>query len=201
MYPRPTLPPSCVFAAKGRSVPTRVEAAPDNSFDSRARPFTSGKDRQSSAWNLSRGFDEGYETSKSLWLASFVTQRDHRIKSRGAPGGDVACEQSDNGQKQPDSGKRNRIGLTDAKELRLKQARECHSERRAHDEARQCEPESLAKNETVDASLLRAERHADADFPRALASGVSHDAIDADGGQQHGQKTKGAGKRSRDAYK
>src|SRR5215468_5345677 len=116
-----------------------------------------------------------------LWLASFVTQRDHRINSRGAPGGDVARQQSDNGHKQPDRGKRNRIGLTDAKELRLKQARECHSERRAHDEARQYEPESLAKNETVHVSLLRAERHADADFPRTLASAVSHDAIDADG--------------------
>jgi hypothetical protein len=66
----------------------------------------------------------------------FVAQRDHRINSRGAPGGDVAREQSDNGQKQPDRGKRNPVGLTDAKELRLKQARECHSERRAHGEAR-----------------------------------------------------------------
>src|SRR5580693_4627859 len=113
--------------------------------------------------------------------SSFVTQRDHRINSRGAPGGDVAREQSDNGQKQPDRGKRNSIGLTDAKELRLKQARECQTERGAHDEARQCEPESLAKNETVDVSLLRAERHADADFPRTLASGVSHNAVDADG--------------------
>src|SRR5215469_1322979 len=149
----------------------------------------------------SRGFNEGYETSKSLWLASFVTQRDHRINSRGAASGDVAREQSDNGQKQPDRGKRNSIGLTDAKEFRLKQARECHSERRAHDEARQCEPESLAKSETVDASPLRAERHADADFPRALASGVRHDAIDADGGEQHGKKTERAGERSRDASK
>ena len=93
----------------------------------------------------------------------------------------MAREQSDNGQKQPNRGERNRIGLTDAKELRLKQARECHSERRAHGEARQCEPESLAKSETLDASLLRAARHADADFPRTLASGVSHNAIDADG--------------------
>jgi len=118
-----------------------------------------------------------------------MPQCDHRINSRGAPGGDVAGEQSDNGQKQPDRGKRNSIGLTDAKELRLKQPRECHGERRAHDEAGQCEPESLAKNETVDASPLRAERDADADFPRALASTVSHDAIDADGGEQHGKKT------------
>src|SRR5438046_6910026 len=59
----------------------------------------------------------------------------------------------------------------------------------------------IAKNETVDASLLRAEHHADADFPRALASGVSHDAIDADGGEQHGKKTERAGKRSGDASK
>src|SRR5215472_4437509 len=132
--------------------------------------------------NCLEPLDDRYETSKTLWLVSFVTQRDHRINSRGAAGGDVAREQSDNGHKQPDRGKRNSIGLTDAKELRLKQARECQSERRAHDEARQCEPESLAKNETVDASLLRAERHADADFSRALASGVSHNAIDADGG-------------------
>src|SRR6516162_533380 len=101
----------------------------------------------------------------------------------------------------PIGGKRNRIGLTDAKELRLKQARECHSERRAHGEARHYEPESLAKNQTVDAFLLCAERHADADFPRALASGVSHDAIDADGGEQHGKKTERAGKRNRDALK
>ena len=49
----------------------------------------------------SRGFDEGYETSKSLWLASFVTQRDHRINSRGAAGGDVTREQSDNGHNKP----------------------------------------------------------------------------------------------------
>ena len=98
-----------------------------------------------------------------------MTQRDHRINSRGAAGGDVARQQSDNGDKQPDRGKRNSIGLTDAKELRLKQARECHSERGAHDEARQCEPESLVKNETVDASLLRAERHADAHATFSLA--------------------------------
>jgi hypothetical protein len=44
-------------------------------------------------------------------------------------------EQSGNGQKQPHRVKRNGIGLADAKELRLKQARECHCERRAHDEA------------------------------------------------------------------
>gem|GEM_PF-4642537 len=113
----------------------------------------------------------------------------------------MARQQSDNSHKQPDRGKRNSIGLTDAKELRLKQPRECHSERRARDEARQCEPESLAKNETLDAFLLRAERHADADFPRALASGVSHDAIDADGGEQHGKKTERGGKCNRDALK
>jgi hypothetical protein len=95
----------------------------------------------------------------------------------------------------------NSIRLTDAKELRLKQPGECHSERRAHDEARQCESESLVENKTVDASLLRAERHADADFSRALASAVSHDAIDADGGEQHSKKTERAGKRSRDASK
>ena len=68
-----------------------------------------------------------------------MTQRDHRIYSRGAAGGDVARQQSDDGHKQPDRGKRNRIGLTDAEELRLKQARERYSERCAHDEARQCE--------------------------------------------------------------
>src|SRR6516164_7526735 len=107
---------------------------------------------------------EATKLLKPLWLASFVSQCDHRINARGAPGGDVAREQSDNGQKQPDRGKRNSIGLTDPKELRLQQARECHSERRARDEARQCETESLAKNETIDASVLRAERHADADF-------------------------------------
>ena len=138
---------------------------------------------------------------KSARTQLLVPQCDHRINSRGAAGGDVARDQSDNGQKQPNRGKRNRIGLTDAKELRLKQARECHSERRAHDEARQCEPESLAENETVDASPLRAERHADTDFPRALASGVSHDAIDSNGGEQHGEKTERASKRGGDASK
>ena len=125
----------------------------------------------------------------------------HRINSRGAAGGDVAREQSDNGQKQPNRGKGNRIGLTYTKELRLEQARECQTERGAHDEARQCEPESLAKNEAVDAPLLRAERHTDADFARSLPSSVSHNAIDADGGEQHGKKTERAGKRSRDALK
>ena len=39
--------------------------------------------------------------SKSLRLASFVAQCDHRINSRGAAGGDVAREQSDNGHKKP----------------------------------------------------------------------------------------------------
>ena len=32
----------------------------------------------------------------------FVTQRDHRINSGGAAGGDVAREEGDTGQKQPD---------------------------------------------------------------------------------------------------
>ena len=54
-----------------------------------------------------------------------VPECHHRINSRGAAGGDVARDQSDNGPKQPDRGKRNHIGLTDAKELRFKQAREC----------------------------------------------------------------------------
>ena len=91
---------------------------------------------------------------------SFVPQCDHRINSRGAAGGDGARDQSDNGQKQPNRGKRNRIGLTDAKELRLKQARECHSERRAHDEPRQCESESLAKNDGRGQVTIRASEEA-----------------------------------------
>src|SRR2546430_2244840 len=96
--------------------------------------------------------------SAPMWkeIMLFVPQCNHRINSRGAAAGDVAREQSDNGQKQPNRGKRNRIGLTDTKELRLKQACECQSEHRAHDKARQCESESLAKNEAVDAFLLRA---------------------------------------------
>ncbi len=86
----------------------------------------------------------------------------------GAAGGDVAGgAQSDNGLEQADRGERNRIGVADAEELRLKQVREGQGEHHAHDEARQCESKSLAKNETVDASpSLRRGRHADADFSR-----------------------------------
>ena len=75
-----------------------------------------------------------------------MPQRDHWIDSRGTAGGDVARDQRDNGQKQPNRGKRNRIGLTDAKELRFQQARERQRECRAYHEACQCEPKSLAKN-------------------------------------------------------
>ena len=130
-----------------------------------------------------------------------VPQRDHRIDSRGSAGRNVARDQSDNRQQQPHRGKRKGVGRADAEELRLKKACAGHGERRAQDQARQREPAPVAKNEPVDACLLRPQCHADADFPRALASGVSHHAIDADGGEQHGKKTERAGKRNRDALK
>src|SRR5262249_61859651 len=106
-----------------------------------------------------------------------------------------------NAHNAPDKGNGIGSGSLAAKDFRLNQAGKCQGEPRPPPEPRQYEPESLAKNETIDAFLLRAERHADADFPRALARAVSHDAIDANGGEQHGQKTERAGKRSRDASK
>ena len=37
-----------------------------------------------------------------------------------------------------------------------------------------------------------AQRHADAELVRAPLDGVAHDAVDADGGQQHGEDREGA---------
>ena len=70
----------------------------------------------------------------------------------------------------------------------LQQARDGESAAEAEGGAEQREPQALAEHEREDVAELRAERHADADFVRALHDEAADHAIDAEGGEHDAQQ-------------
>ncbi len=54
------------------------------------------------------------------------------------------------------------------------------------------EAAGFAEDEAIDGALLSAERHADADFARALADGVGDDAVEADDAEDQSERGESA---------
>jgi hypothetical protein len=101
----------------------------------------------------------------------------------------MAGDQSDNGEEKTDRGEGESVGFADTEKLRSEEPCKGERKNKADPKASQCEAETLSENEPVDVSLFRAQRHADADFTRTLARGVSHNAVDADSRKQHREKS------------
>ena len=78
----------------------------------------------------------------------------------------------------------------------IKQAAQETREREAGDDAdadaRECGADSLAKNQSHDVAALRAQSHADADFPGALEDHMRDQPVQPYNGENQGQRSKTA---------
>ena len=91
------------------------------------------------------------------------------VDGRGAARGQTAGDEGDDDEHQSDGGKGERVVRGDAEELRAHEAGEAESESDTEGHANERHGCSLTENEAEDVTALRAERHADTDFARALA--------------------------------
>src|ERR1700731_983100 len=98
----------------------------------------------------------------------FVTQGHDGIDARGAASGDRTSSQRDDEQEQSDAQESEPIARSDAEKQTPQKAREREAGGHADGDARQGGADALAKNHSHDVATLRAESHADADFPGAL---------------------------------
>jgi hypothetical protein len=87
----------------------------------------------------------------------------------GAARRQPAGYQRNDDKHQSDSGEGERVVRGDAEELRAYEAGEAESESDTEGHANERHGCSLTENEAEDVTALRAERHADTDFARALA--------------------------------
>jgi hypothetical protein len=105
------------------------------------------------------------------------------VDPRGAAGREVACRRRHECEDQSGTGERHRIQAADAEQKALEEARAGAGQSHADCDADAGKHEALTHDERQHASFVRAERDADADFPRTVADGVRSDAVDPDRGE------------------
>ena len=122
----------------------------------------------------------------------FVSQRDYRIDARGASSRDGARRHGDSEQQKSHAQEREPVARFDA----IKQAAQETRERQAGDDtdghAGERGADSLAENQSHDVAALRAQGHADTDFPRALEDHVRDQPVQPYNGENQGQRSKTA---------
>src|SRR6267154_731922 len=118
--------------------------------------------------------------SRPATTKSFVAQRNHRVDTRGASGGEVTCRQRDGPKKGGHHRKCHWIGGLNTKQQSGHRARK----RQRHDEtdchAQKGETRAFPQNRSQDVRSMRSQSHANSDFMHTLADGICHDAVNAD---------------------
>src|SRR5271156_6118923 len=113
-----------------------------------------------------------------------MAQGDHGIYRGGAASWDVAGGQCYGDEQSRYGGEGERIGRADAEQQVGHQAREREGGREAERNSDDRELQPFAENLEQNFALLRAQRHADANFVDALSDEVGDYAVDADAGEQ-----------------
>src|SRR5487761_201757 len=118
---------------------------------------------------------------------SFIAQGHERVHLCGAPRRNIAGEKCD-GRKHCDyDDEYERVRGFDAVELPGEEPRGRNGPGEANNQTNEREKHSLSHNHPENIERASAERHADADFVRALRNRVSHHAVDPDGGEDQRQ--------------
>ena len=111
---------------------------------------------------------------------SFITQRNHRIDSRGTSGGEVAREQRHDPEYRRHANVRQRVIRAHAGNEIAHEARDGQRQHNPRGDSARNNPHALAKNHAQDGTLCCSHGHANADFIRPLADGERNDAEHAD---------------------
>src|ERR1700722_13269866 len=121
-----------------------------------------------------------------------VSQRDQRIDARGAARGEITGGYRYDRQACGDTAQRQRICRFHAVELALQVTHGKERASHAESESNSREAHTVADDHAQNIARLGAKGHANADFMRALRHGVTHHAVNSDGGEQssnHGEKS------------
>ena len=130
-----------------------------------------------------------------------VAEGDEGVDAHGAERGDEAGDERDGHEQEGDAGKGERVGAGYAHKLAAQEARESESAAEADEDAERGQKHSAAEDHAQHVLLACAERHADADFMRALARGVGGDAVDSHGRENQREQTERADKCSGNALR
>ena len=118
----------------------------------------------------------------------FVSQSDHRIDADGAASGDVASSQRNAEQNNGNGAKGQRIRRRNPIKQTSHQAREQKRGGDANSQAEQGKFHSLPQNQPQYVALLRAKRHANSDFVRALRGKIRDYAENSNGGEDQSNR-------------
>src|SRR5204863_1162852 len=135
----------------------------------------------STATAVKPGFFTSWRRAKRR---SFMTQRLHRIDSRCTASGQPAGQDRYTGERYYNGDERHRVSRRGSVEQASDNSRERQRREYTDAETGQREFHSLSNYERKDVDLLRAERHANADFFRPLDHVVGHHAVETDGCQR-----------------
>jgi hypothetical protein len=129
------------------------------------------------------------------WSWLFAPERHSRIDSRRSSRWNVARGERDEREDEARAAERQWIETTDTEEQTFEQGCPSTRNRDPAGDADCRENEPLAQHETQDASLVRTERHADADLARPSADGEGSDAVNSDRRKQQADESETSGNR------
>ena len=130
---------------------------------------------------------------------SLVAKRNDRIDGRCLPGWEVVGKQHDSREPKRDCAQRHRIvGLHVVEETR-EYSGERQGSRHSERNARRAEAQADLEDKQQHVARLSAERHADADLPRAQTHNVGHHTVNARNGERECHESECAQERGEEA--
>src|SRR6185437_15275612 len=125
-------------------------------------------------------------------------ERLHGIDAGSSMRRNVASQQRRNDEETRHDAKGGRVDRTDVEEERMHAPADKIGTDEAENEANGSEDDSLAQDKANDSTHACTQRHAQADFVRALRDGEGHHTVDAESGEQKRNTSEAAEKKSRE---
>src|ERR1041385_1097419 len=121
---------------------------------------------------------------RKAYFKSFITKRDDGIDFHGAARGEKTRQQSSQEQNKNRGREEKRVIGGSLIELRRDQATKTKNCDQSSHRSENDRPHSLIDDEPQDVARLRAQRHANADFRRALGHAVGDRPVNSDAGEE-----------------